>query len=210
MVASVWVVQRRQPTAWKPNDGLPWCTCDLPPIATTPTASLPFVCRLKVVESSRGQGLMQNPHQYGTALRNLSPTKPLIVILSWCGGICGAPTAKSPAGLCGRWNEREGRSVYTCALSGDWANCKHRIIDGTRLPGLWTFSWSKSHHMAIIWIWPPAEASTIWIWAFKKRRRKEEEFETQESHKTLQVVGHETECVEHFQVSLGLKYYCQM
>lgn len=126
-------------------------------------ASLPFVCHLKVVESSRGRGLTQKPPQYGKALRNLSPTKPLIVILSWCGGICSAPTAKSPASLCGRWNEREGCCVYTCALSGDLANCKHRIIDGTRLPGLYTFSWSKSHHMANIWIWPLTKSSTIWI-----------------------------------------------
>lgn len=38
-------------------------------------ASLPFVCHLKVVESSRGRGLTQKPPQYGTALRNLSLTK---------------------------------------------------------------------------------------------------------------------------------------
>lgn len=163
--ASVWVVLRRQPMAWKPNINFPRCTCDLPPKATTHCqastgslfsqqglwstkqrhdtnglasrpASLPFVCHLKVVESSRGRGLTQKPPQYGTALKNLSPTKTLIVILSWCRGICSAPTAKSPAGLCGRWNEREGCCVYTCALSGDLANCKHRIIDGTRLSGL--------------------------------------------------------------------------
>lgn len=36
--------------------------------------------------------------------------------------------------------DREGCCVYTCTLSGYSANCKHRIIDGTQVPGLRHFN----------------------------------------------------------------------
>lgn len=76
--------------------------------------------------------VLHKPYQVWLCAGELIPPKTLIVILSWCRGICRAPTAKPTAGLSGRW----GCCVYMCALSGDWANCTHRIIDGTQLPQL--------------------------------------------------------------------------
>lgn len=76
--------------------------------------------------------VLHKPSPVWLCAGELIPPKTLIVILSWCRGICRAPTAKPTAGLSGRW----GCCVYMCALSGDWANCTHRIIDGTQLPKL--------------------------------------------------------------------------
>lgn len=79
--------------------------------------------------------VLHKPYPVWLCAGELIPPKTLIVILSWCWGICRAPTAKPTAGLSGRW----GCCVYMCALSGDWANRTHRIIDGTQLPKLVLF-----------------------------------------------------------------------
>lgn len=114
--------------------------CNIPP--PPPPSSTPLASRyhLFVVfnwqQRAQEARVLYKPYPVWVCAGELIPPQTLIVILSWCRGICRAPTAKPTAGLSGRWGRMWGGGggyVYMCALSGDWANCTHRIIDGTQL-----------------------------------------------------------------------------
>lgn len=131
--------------------------CEVPSRATTcglasRPASLPFVCHLKVVESSRGRGLTQNLPQYGTALRKTySPPNPSLLFSNDAEGSAAHPQPNLQPACVG--DETKGRVVvFTRVL--------HRETELTANTGLLTEhdfqGFRRSHDRRVI-TWPTFE-----------------------------------------------------
>lgn len=87
-------IKRCNPTLWRV--GTPWYHLSV------------FLNSQKAQETR----VLHKPYPAWLCADELILPQTLIVILSWCRGICRAPTAKPTAGLSGRW----GSAVFTCVL----------------------------------------------------------------------------------------------